>query len=219
MLLTEAVKYVLYRLPFARRILSPRYPYNVNPGQLAVLVELINATKGSGALVAEIGVDKGYSSVFLLEHLRTTQDTRALHLFDTFSGFTPESIESEVVLRGKDPTPYGKFRYGQEGIFRRNLQKLGFDNFVVHKGDAAKVDWAALAPIGAVLLDIDVYAPTKAVLDAIWPHLASGGGVVLDDCKPDTAWDGSLQAYNEFITEHGLPFERAGNKGGVVRKP
>lgn len=219
MLATEAVKYILYRLPFARRVLAPRYPYNVNPGQLAVLVELVNATKGSNALVAEIGVDKGFSSVFLLEHLRTTKDPRPLHLFDTFSGFTPESIEAEVVTRGKDPTPYGKFRFGQEGIFRRNLQKLGFDNFVVHKGDASKVDWAALAPIGAVLLDIDVYAPTKAVLEAIWPHLAPGGGVVLDDCKPDTAWDGSLQAYEEFIAEHGLPFERAGDKGGIVRKP
>ncbi len=29
---------------------------------------------------------------------------------------------------------------------------------------------------------------------------------------------GSLQAYQQFIAAHGLPFERAGMKGGVVRK-
>ncbi len=219
MLVTEAVKYVLYRTPIANRILSPRYKYAINPGQLAVLVEFINATRGSGALVGEVGVDKGHSSVFLMEHLRTTDDPRSIHLFDTFSGFTPESIQTEVVVRGKDPKPYGKFRFGQEGIFCRNLRRAGFENFVTHKGDASKVDWAALAPIGAVLLDIDLYVPTKTVLDGMWPHLVSGGGIVIDDCKPNNEWDGAFQAYSEFIAKHSLPFERAGAKGGVIRKP
>jgi hypothetical protein len=40
---------------------------------------------------------------------------------------------------------------------------------------------------------------------------------VIDDCR-EGPYDGSLQAYEEFIAENGLPFERVGSKGGVLRK-
>ncbi len=69
-----------------------------------------------------------------------------------------------------------------------------------------------------MLLDIDVYAPTLAILEQVYPLLVDGGGIVVDDCLADRAWDGSLQAYEEFIAAHGLPFERVGAKGGVIRK-
>ena len=36
--------------------MAPSYPYKINPGQLAAMVELIDSTRSSGAAVAEIGV-------------------------------------------------------------------------------------------------------------------------------------------------------------------
>lgn len=218
MLLSEKVKYFAYRLPFVTGIMSPKYGYKVNPGQLAALVNLIESSRDYGGAVCEIGVAQGDTSVFLLEHLKTMQDERPLHLFDTFSGFTEDSIAVEVNQRGKSLKEYDKFRYGDEQIFIRKLRRQGYANFKTHKGDAAKFDWASIAPIGAVLLDIDLYAPTKAIMDAVWPHLRPGGGIVVDDCLAGTPWDGSLQAYEEFIAVHGLPFERAGQKGAVIRK-
>ena len=218
MAVMEKLKYDAYRLPFVTEAMTPSYPYKINPGQLAALIELVESSRSYGGSVAEIGVAQGDTSVFLLEHLRSVQDPRTLHLFDTFSGFTAESIEVEVTDRGKKLSEYDKFRYGDEAIFIRKLKKQGYRNFKTFKGDAAKFDWSSIAPIGAVLLDIDLYAPTKKILAEIWPHLQPGGGIVLDDCLADTPWDGSLQAYEEFIEEHGLPFERVGEKGGVVRK-
>jgi hypothetical protein len=214
----ETVKYYAYRLPFITQAMSPTYPYKINPGQLAALIELIESSRSFGGSVAEIGVAQGDTSVFLLEHLRTVGDPRTLYLFDTFSGFTEESIAVEVNDRGKPLSAYDKFQYGDEEIFIRKLKKQGYTNFKTVSGDAAKFDWASIAPIGAVLLDIDLYAPTKAILEDIWVHLRPGGGIVLDDCQANTPWDGSLQAYEEFIAEKGLSFERVGAKGGVVRK-
>lgn len=219
MSITELFKYVVYRLPIANRLMSPDYPYKINPAQLSALVELVDHTKESEAAVVEIGVAQGDTSVFLLEHLRTTGDGRALLLFDTFSGFTADSIDVEVSKRSKDRGEYDKFRYGDESLFRSRLRKAGYENFRTYQGDAAKFDWASIGPIGAVLLDIDLYAPTKDILEAIWPHLVSGGGIVVDDCIADTPWDGSLQAYQEFISAHELPFTRVGHKGALVRKP
>jgi len=217
--LPEVLKWVVYRAPGVSRLMAPAYPYKLNPGQLRAMLELIDGTRETGGSVAEIGVAQGDTSVFLLEHLRTNGDPRRLLLFDTFGGFTAESIEVEVSGRGKEAGAYEAFRYGDEKRFARNLQNAGYDSFEIVVGDASSFDWSAVAPIAAVILDIDLYQPTIATLNAIWPHLVPGGGIVVDDCLPGTPWDGSLQAYEEFISAHGLPFERAGMKGAVVRKP
>lgn len=217
--LREAVKWLVYRTPVAERAMAPSYPYKLNPAQLCAMVELVDATRSAAASVAEVGVAKGDTSVFLLEHLRTTGDDRPLLLFDTFGGFTSESVSVEVATRGKAAGEYDVFRYGDSRRFERNLRRAGYDRFRVVTGDAAAFDWGTIAPIGAVILDIDLYQPTITTLEAIWPHLVPGGGIVVDDCLPDTPWDGSLQAYEQFIAAHGLPFERVGHKGAVVRKP
>jgi hypothetical protein len=214
----EAAKWLVYRTPVADRLAAPSYRYKVDPAELCAMVGLVDGTRDTGASIAEVGLARGDTSVFLLEHLRTTQDVRPLLLLDTFEGFTPGSVEVEVSLRGKGEDEFGVFRYLDERRFERNLRRAGYENYRIVKGDASAFDWSTVAPIGAVLLDIDLYQPTSATLEAIWPHLVSGGGVVVDDCLPDTPWDGSLQAYEEFIAAHDLPFERVGRKGAVVRK-
>jgi hypothetical protein len=215
----EAMKYVVYRSPVVGRIMAPGYPYKVDPGELAAMVGLIESSREHGGAVVEIGVAQGDTSVFLLQHLTSVGDKRPLLLFDTFSGFTDESVAVEVERRGKQRADYDKFRYGDEDIFRRRLSAAGFSNFETFKGDASAFDWASIGPIGAVLLDIDLYEPTKAILDAVYPRLCTGGGIVVDDCVGGGPWDGSLQAYEEFIAAHDLPFERVGHKGAVVRRP
>lgn len=214
----EAVKYVVYRTPVVGRAMSPGYPYKINPGQLATMVELIESSRAAGGAVVEIGVAQGDTSVFLLQHLRSVGDDRELLLFDTFSGFTESSIDVEVQRRGKERADYDKFRYGDEDIFRRRLTASGYSGFKTIKGDAAQFDWSSIGPIGAVLLDIDLYEPTKIILEKIYPHVCAGGGIVVDDCVAGGPWDGSLQAYEEFIAAHDLPFEVVGQKGGVVRR-
>ena len=214
MKLLEAGKIAIYRTPVLNRIMAPRYPLKINPGQLCAMLQFMDATSGS---VAEVGVAQGNTSVFLLEHLRTTGDERDLLLFDTFAGFTEDSIAHEVNVRGKTRTELDKFRYGDEARFKANLTKLGYYRFSTVAGDASRFDWGSIAPIGAILLDIDLYQPTIDILEAVYPLLESGGGIVLDDCVEGTSWDGSLHAYQEFISKHRLPFERVGHKGAIVR--
>jgi O-methyltransferase len=197
--------------------MAPKYPYKVNPAQLCAMLKFIDATRTSGGVIAEIGVAQGGTSTFILEHLKTTGDDRTLLLFDTFSGFTYDSIDYEVSVRGKSRAAYDSFRYGDEVRFRENLRMRGYQQFRTIKGDAPRFNWSSLGPIGAVLLDIDLYQPTIKLLEAIYPHLQSGGGIVVDDCLAGTPWDGSLQAYEEFIATHDLPFLRVGHKGAIIR--
>jgi hypothetical protein len=218
MRIREAIKYGVYRAPLLRRLMMPSYPYKISPGQLGALIELINATRDTDGAIVEIGVAQGDTSVFILEHLKTTGDRRKGYFFDTFQGFTQESVKHELDVRGKTEKHYDAFSYGDENIFKKNLERRGYSNFETVMGDASKYDWSRIAPIAAVLLDIDVYKPTIKILRQIWPHIVCRGGIVVDDCLPDTPWDGSLAAYEEFLKENGLPFVRVGNKGGLVRK-
>lgn len=216
MLGINLIKYVLYRAPILSKVMAPRYNYKVNPGQIAALINLINDTRDSGGVIVEIGVAKGDTSAFILEHMKTTDDLRKVYFFDTFEGFTAESINYEVNVRGKSPVFFNAFKYGNEAIFRRNLTSAGYSNFIIQRGDAANFDWSTLGRVGAVLLDIDLYKPTIEVLNQIWPYIVEGGGIVVDDCLAGTPWDGSLQAYEEFIAIQHLPFRRVGKKGGLL---
>src|ERR1700733_11827099 len=110
----EFIKKVAYRYPLLSKWSAPSYPYKVNPAQLSFLCEAISNTRGSSGSILEIGVAKGDTSVFLLEHLRTTADTRTVYFLDTFAGFTDESINHEVDVRGKAVDDYDAFRYGEE---------------------------------------------------------------------------------------------------------
>jgi O-methyltransferase len=218
MRIIERAKYVAYRLPLVRQAMAPTYPYKVSPGQLAALVNLIDGSQASGGTVVEIGVAQGDTSLFLLEHLRGTRQERKVVFSDTFSGFTSDSINHEINVRGKSPFEYDAFRYGDPSRFKKNLNKQGHYGFEICVGDASSIDWSVYAPISAVLLDIDLYIPTLKVLNNIWEHLADDGGIVVDDCLPSTAWDGSLQAVEEFCTSRAVSWARVGSKGALILK-
>jgi hypothetical protein len=198
--------------------MDPPYPYWVTPAQLAYLCHAIDLTREAGSSVVEIGVGRGATSTFLLQHLRTTSDDRALVAVDTFSGFTPESIEIEVRSRGKSRRELHRFGYVDRSIYERTLRSRGYSSFRTIQGDAASVDYAALSPLGVVLLDIDLYQPTLDTLLAIEPHLAPTSFVVVDDCRPGCAWDGALQAYVEFTEMRGVPMRLLAGKGGVLER-
>lgn len=217
--LMAAVKSVVYRTPIARNALRPRYPYWVTPGTLAQMVQLINQPSTRSGAVVEVGVARGITSVFLLEHLRTTEDPRPLIMIDTFSGFTEEDVHHEVRQRGRRKQDLSDFSYGSAKAVAGDLDRLGYQNHQIIVEDCTVIDWSTIGPIAALLLDVDLYRPTKIVLERAWPHLLPGGGFVVDDCVTPHWADGSMEAYLEFIKAYGLPFTRVGGKAAMVQRP
>ena len=216
-------KYIGYRLvsrfPYVRDYVLPSHRFGIDPIQLACLVRLIENTRTEGGLVCEIGVGVGHTSVFLLEHLRSTGNPAEVILVDTFDGFTEGSIEYEVRNRDKNRSEIDVFKYGSAKLFEANIRRLGYDRFTVIAEDCQVVDGEALGPIAVALLDVDLYVPTKRTLERIWPNIVSGGGCLVDDCREGGPWDGAYQAYSEFVDEHQLPFLPVGRKGGLLVKP
>ena len=207
-----ATGWLAYRLPSPLRdLLLPRYHFGIEPAQLACLVRLIDQNLKIGGVVCEIGVARGYTSIFLLQHMRSTANPMKVVLVDTFTGFTPSSIAYEVSHRGKTQSDIDKFKYRSPRRFEKHLRRLGYDNFEVIAENCEEVDWESPGPITVALLDVDLYQPTKRTLERIWPHIVPGGACLVDDCKEGNPWDGALQAYSEFIKEHDLPFVLVGD--------
>lgn len=222
-LIVQHVKRAAFRWRGLRELSRPRYGYNIEPTQLAWLCDAIEDTRTIGSsdnrqpgCIVEVGVARGMTSVFLLEHMRQTGDRRTYVCLDTFSGFTKQDVEHEVKVRGKKRSHFRGFQYNQKTIFEENLWKCGFDNVVVHECDAGSFDWRGIPFIDVMLLDVDLYVPSKAVLANSFERWSKCARIMLDDISPAGDYDGAFHAYREFCESNGFPEVKIGNKGGVI---
>src|SRR5688500_10781358 len=115
--LSQLIKRAAFRWPILRDVVRPRYSFNIAPMQLCWLAEAINDTRNGDGCIVEVGVARGMTSTFLLEQMRRTGDERTYYCIDTFSGFVREHAAFEVSERGKKPSEYRAFSYGDAGIF------------------------------------------------------------------------------------------------------
>jgi len=221
--LGELAKRIAYRSRWLNFLTRPRFPlFGMQPAQLAWLVNKMDdtrrANKKPGAIV-EVGVGLGMTTVFLLEHMKLSQDNRPYYCIDTFGGFLAKDMDFEEKQRGKRRLEMeGRFAYNKKEVFEGNLRKAGYSNQVVVCADASTLDFSALAPIDVMLLDVDLFLPTKAVLERIMIYLNTRAYIMVDDCQPNSLWDGSDQAYNEFMQAQARPRLMVGTKGGVFEK-
>lgn len=90
----------------------------------------------------------------------------------------------------------------------------------VNRSDINKFDLTTIGPISFSLLDVDLYRPTHKALQELYEVLSPGGIIVVDDCdSSDIRWDGSDQAYKEFMNEIDQAPQISHGKLGVIKKP
>lgn len=194
------------------------YPYMHEPQQLEYLLRSVRETEDVPGACVEVGCAHGATTVFLKKFLDGLSSTKRYIAIDTFSGFIPGDIDHEVRVRGKDPRPYSAFRANRLEWVERSLQWAQVQGVELIQADCLQVDYGEFGGIAFCLVDVDLYRPVQAALDAIYPELAPGGIIIVDDCKPETEWDGALAAYTEFVRKCGIPSEIVCEKLGVIRK-
>ena len=220
--LVQLAKEAAYQAGVSRGVFH-RYPYLFRPAQLAFLVQCLEQTRDIEGSVGEVGCGQGHTTVFMKEHLRDAGIDKRHVCIDTFSGFTERDIQHEVIRRGKtehQATYRTEFTGNKRKWVERTLEINGASRVEVLEADASTFDYRSISPIAFALVDVDLYLPVKASLDAIYGELAPGGVIVVDDCRQRVdVWDGAAQAYGEFVAEHGLPHGVVLDKLGLLEKP
>jgi hypothetical protein len=214
----QLAKRAAFRWPLLRELSRPRYAYNLTPGELSWLCTAISDTKDAGGYVVEVGCARGMTAAFLLTHMKSIADARPYICIDTFNGFVKRDVEFEVSERGKRRSWYRGFSYNDPAIFDANLRRLGHSNHRTVKADAAEIDWASFALIDVMLLDVDLYLPTKLVLAASCAFWSPTARILVDDVVASKAYDGAGAAVSEFCKERPFVMTPIGEKGGVISR-
>jgi len=163
--------------------------------------------EGISGDIVECGVWRGGNIILA----RKLSPRRTCWLFDTFAGMTlPEDVD--VTRSGKKAIdsyngkmkPGGKWAAVPVAEVQDNLRECGvFDEDVLRfvEGPVEKtlVDNKNLpSSISILRLDTDWYSSTKIELEVLYPRLASGGVLIIDDYGH---WMGAAKAVLEYFGE------------------
>jgi len=167
---------------------------------------------------AECGVWRGGSvlaMVLTLQALGTSD--RDIYLYDTFEGMT-EPTEHDVSpidrpaletwRRAEGERPWSQLfdpeTFNQDAV-RTTLLETGYPEERLHLvAGPVEETLPRRAPEGLALLrlDTDWYESTRHELLHLYPRLADGGVLIIDDYGH---WEGARRAVDEYFAEHGPP--------------
>ena len=217
--LMRIIKEIQFNSPF-RRYFFPRYRYNFTPPQLCFLCQCIEETRHIEGAIAEIGCAHGSTTVFLNKYMLAQNIEKDYYAVDTFSGFVPEDIIFEVSNRSKIKDLFTGFQVNKKKWFDGTMRQNEITRVRSIEVDVNEYDLTTFGPISFALLDVDLYRPMKKSLHEIYEALNPKGLIVVDDCdSSNTLWDGSDQAYKEFVKERNIPVQIVHGKLGLIRKP
>lgn len=161
----------------------------------------------------ECGVWRGGSMMAVATTLlRLGVRDRRLHLFDTFDGMPPPS-EEDRNLRGQAAADLlatsergtaWVWAVAQLDEVRQNMRATGYPEALISciQGKVEEtIPRDAPERIAVLRLDTDWYESTKHEMTHLFPRLAPGGVLIVDDYGH---WQGARRAVDEFIEEHGV---------------
>lgn len=157
---------------------------DVRYATLALAIQRLDTENIDGAF-AELGVWTGFTSSFI--HRQAA--TRKLYLFDTFSGFPPDSLETAGDDRFKDTS------------LEKVAARIGdLSNVVFRPGffpdTAVGLEEERFA---LVMLDFDLYQPAHDALRFFYPRLVPGGYFIMHDFNSPESNCAISRAANEFL--------------------
>ena len=136
-------------------------------------------------------------------------------LFDTFEGMTPpkdvdrtvdHTLAQTHLDRDVDKTGEVWAVAGLDDV-RHNMRSTGYpqDHVRYVKGPVETTipSHSPVSPIALLRLDTDWYESTKHELTHLFPLLAEGGILIIDDYGH---WEGARKAVDEYFAASGRPF-------------
>lgn len=199
----------------ARRVIERVTPYTMtSPERILALRDAVAhvCRHGIEGDIVECGVWRGGSMMAAALTLLELGQARQLHLFDTFEGMPPPGamdrdigdVAAEELLAVEDRETGSTWAFGPLGDVRQNLASTGYPGHLVRfiPGRVEEtIPEQAPAQIAVLRLDTDWYESTRHELIHLFPRLAVGGVLIIDDYGH---WKGARQAVDEYLAATGV---------------
>lgn len=172
----------------------------VGPNELGVVWRELEKVLASGAAgdVVEFGCYAGTTSLFIRRLLdeRGESAKRTFHVYDSFEGL-PQKGSKDASPAGTDFAA-GKLMVSKKE-FLHQFRAANLQPPVVHKGWFSQLGSADVPQtIAFALLDGDFYDSITDSLRLVWPRLATGGTILIDDYDHE-ALPGAKRAVQDFF--------------------
>jgi O-methyltransferase len=198
-----------------RRVIARvRHFTMTSPERIAALVTAIEYVVGNGVpgCLVECGVWRGGSMMAAALTLAELGElSRQLYLFDTFDGMTPPGANDRRHDGRTASDILAKFARSRDNPFwaiaslrevRSNLSTTGYpeENSRLIEGPVEEtLPRTETGPIALLRLDTDWYESTRHELTHLYPRLARGGVLLIDDYG---YWKGARKAVDEYFNEN-----------------
>jgi O-methyltransferase len=206
-----------------RAIIARARPFTMTSDErLQALIDAVRycQRRGVPGAFAECGVWRGGSvltMILVLQELGV--DDRDIHLFDTFEGMTaptehdtsaldPPALETWQKAEQSGKQAWSELFNGQvfdEASVRKMLASTGYPPERLHfaRGPVEEtLPGAAPERLALLRLDTDWYESTRHELEHLWPRLADGGVLIVDDYGH---WEGARRAVDEYFDTSAAP--------------
>ena len=165
-----------------------------------------------GAIV-ECGVFKGASLVRFaaFRQLLTNPLAKKIIGFDAFGEFPETEFDGDKKWREKFVTDSGEQGISEEQLLQVLKHKKCDENVDLIKGDVVKTipEYLKKHPelkISFLNIDVDVYEPTKAALEHLYPLVSKGGVILLDDYA--NVFPGANKAVDDYFKDKDVTIKR-----------
>lgn len=163
-------------------------------------LDLCNQFSNVEGDIVECGVWRGGMAASLAEVMGKT---RKIHLFDSFEGLPPaKEIDGKEALAWQaDINSVGYYNNcaADESFVIAALKIANHENYRLYKGwFQHTLDGYQGEEIAILRLDADWYDSVKECLVKLFPQVAAGGIVVIDDYY---TWDGCAKAVHDYLAE------------------
>jgi O-methyltransferase len=197
-----------------RDILSKVSRYTMTtPERIVALIDAVEYVHGASVpgCVVECGVWKGGSMMAAALTLLRLGDQRDLYLYDTFDGMT-QPTANDVDYRGrravdqlreqdKTTSVWSIWAYAPLQGVQDAIESTGYPDPLVHfvKGPVEEtIPQTVPDQISLLRLDTDWYESTRHELEHLYPLLAPGGVLIIDDYGH---YQGSRRATDEYLAQ------------------
>ena len=178
--------------------------------------EMFMKTISISGNIVECGVAGGETLALFKNLQKEFNCSRKIWGFDSFEGFSSPNSKDGSVFSSSYEDYNKKYAIYTLDWVNQNLIDLGAQNSddkdisLIKGWIPDSFEYYDGSPVSLLNVDVDIYEPTKAILEFFWPLLQDNAIVLLDDYgfgkdpKKAKKWPGARLAIDEFCNEKNI---------------